>query len=109
MATLDQLKIHVDKAKTEFSKTAKKAEDPKNDLVVRRKLKKVKRLERKVAKITAAEKMATSVGRQSKTALNISSADLTLIWFIPKIGSKFVGPEINVVSKPFFINDFAIS
>ena len=57
MATLDQLKIHVDKAKTEFSKTAKKAEDPKNDLVVRRKLKKVKRLERKVAKITATEKM----------------------------------------------------
>jgi len=57
MATLDQLKIHVDKAKTEFSKTAKKAEDPKNDLVVRRKLKKVKRLERKVAKITATEIM----------------------------------------------------
>jgi len=57
MATLDQLKIHIQKAKAEFSETAKKAENPKNDLVVRRKLKKVKRLERKVAKITATEKM----------------------------------------------------
>ena len=57
MATLDQLKIHIEKAKAEFSEIAKKAEDPKNDLVVRRKLKKVKRLERKVAKITATEKM----------------------------------------------------
>ena len=66
MATLDQLKIHVDKAKTEFSKTAKKAEDPKNDLVVRRKLKKVKRLERKVAKITATEKMAEEKKKPKK-------------------------------------------
>ena len=57
MATLDQLKIHIEKAKAEFSEIAKKAEDPKNDLVVRGKLKKVKRLERKVAKITATEKM----------------------------------------------------
>ena len=57
MATLDQLKIHIQKAKAGFSETAKKAENPKNDLVVRRKLKKVKRLERKVAKITATEKM----------------------------------------------------
>ena len=57
MATLDQLKIHIEKAKAEFSEIAKKAEDPKNDLIVRRKLKKVKRLERKEAKITATEKM----------------------------------------------------
>ena len=57
MATLDQLKIHIEKAKAEFSEIAKKAEDTKNELDVRRKLKKVKRLERKVAKITATEKM----------------------------------------------------
>ena len=57
MATLDQLKIHIKKAKTEFSETAKKSEDPKNDLAARQKLKKVKRLKRKVAKINATEKM----------------------------------------------------
>ena len=57
MATLDQLKIHIQKAKAEFSESAKNAEDSKSYLVVRRKLKKVKRLERKVAKITATEKM----------------------------------------------------
>ena len=57
MATLDQLKIHIEKAKAEFSEIAKKAEDTKNELDVRRKLKKVKRLKRKVAKITATEKM----------------------------------------------------
>ena len=57
MATLDQLKIHIEKAKTAFSEVSKKAEDPKNDLSTRQKLKKIKRLERKVAKITAAEKM----------------------------------------------------
>ena len=57
MATLDQLKMHIEKAKAEFSEIAKKAEDTKNELDVRRKLKKVKRLKRKVAKITATEKM----------------------------------------------------
>jgi hypothetical protein len=57
MATLDQLKAHIKKAKTEFSETAKKAEDPKNDLTARQKLKKVKRLKRKVAKINVAERI----------------------------------------------------
>ena len=57
MATLEQLRIHVEKAKTEFSEATKKVENPKNDLTARQKRKKVKRLERKVAKITAAEKM----------------------------------------------------
>ena len=42
MATLDQLKIHIEKAKTEFSETAKKAENPRNDPLARQKLKKVK-------------------------------------------------------------------
>ena len=66
MATLDQLKIHIEKAKTEFSETAKKAEDPRNDLAARQKLKKVKRLERKVAKITATEKMAEEKKKPKK-------------------------------------------
>ena len=66
MATLDQLKIHIEKAKTEFSETAKKAEDPRNDLAVRQKLKKVKRLERKVAKMTATEKMAEEKKKPKK-------------------------------------------
>ena len=66
MATLDQLKIHIEKAKTEFSETAKKAEDPRNDLAARQKLKKVKRLERKVAKITAKEKMAEEKKKPKK-------------------------------------------
>lgn len=66
MATLDQLKIHIEKAKTEFSETAKKAEDPRNDLAARQKLKKVKRLERKVAKMTATEKMAEEKKKPKK-------------------------------------------
>ena len=66
MAPLDQLKIHIEKAKTEFSETAKKAEDPRNDLAARQKLKKVKRLERKVAKMTATEKMAEEKKKPKK-------------------------------------------
>ena len=66
MATLDQLQIHIEKAKTEFSETAKKAEDPRNDLAARQKLKKVKRLERKVAKMTATEKMAEEKKKPKK-------------------------------------------
>ena len=66
MATLEQLKIHIEKAKTEFSETAKKAEDPRNDLAARQKLKKVKRLERKVAKMTATEKMAEEKKKPKK-------------------------------------------
>jgi len=66
MATLDQLKTHIKKAKIEFSDAVKKAEDPKNDLVSRQKRKKVKRLERKVAKISAIEKMAEEKKKPKK-------------------------------------------
>ena len=66
MATLDQLKTHIEKAKTEFSDAVKKAEDPKNALVSRQKKKKVKRLERKVAKISATEKMAEEKKKPKK-------------------------------------------
>ena len=58
MATLDQLKNHIKKAKIEFSDAVKKADGKKYDLVSRQKKKKVKRLERKAAKITATKKMA---------------------------------------------------
>ena len=66
MATLDQLKTHIEKAKIEFSEAVKKTDDKKNDLVSRQKKKKVKRLERKVAKITATEKMAEEKKKPKK-------------------------------------------
>ena len=58
---------------------------------------------------TAAEKIATSTGRLFKVASSISFAELTLMVLTPLIGSKFVGPEIKVVSKPFVDKDLAIS
>jgi hypothetical protein len=66
MATLDQLKNHIKKAKIEFSDAVKKADGKKYDLVSRQKKKKVKRLERKVAKITATEKMAEEKKKPKK-------------------------------------------
>ena len=66
MATLDQLKTHIEKAKVEFSDAVEKATDKKNDLISRQKRKKVKRLERKVAKITATEKMAEEKKKPKK-------------------------------------------
>ena len=67
MATMDQLKAHIAKAKTEFSDAVKNAADKKNDLVSRQKKKKVKRLERKVAKISATAKMAEEKKKPNKT------------------------------------------
>ena len=66
MATVDQLKAHIEKAKTEYSDAIKKVEDPKNDLTSRKKRKKIKRLERKVAKITATKKMAEEKKKPKK-------------------------------------------
>jgi len=66
MATLEQLKTHIKKARIEFSEATKKAEDKKYDLVSRQKKKKVKRLKRKVAKITATEKMAEQKKKPKK-------------------------------------------
>ena len=74
MATLDQLKTHIAKAKTEFSDAIKKAEDKKNDLTSRQKRKKVKRLERKVAKITATEKMAEEKKKPKKERKSATEA-----------------------------------
>ena len=66
MATLDQLKTHIETAKTEFYDAVKKTDDKKNDLASRQKKKKVKRLERKVAKISATEKMAEEKKKPKK-------------------------------------------
>ena len=44
----------------------KKVEDPRNDPATRQKRKKVKRLERKVAKITATERMAEEKKKPKK-------------------------------------------
>ncbi len=74
MATLDQLKKHIVKAKTEFSDAIKKAEDKKNDLTSREKRKKVKRLERKVAKITATERMAEEKKKPKKERKSAAEA-----------------------------------
>ena len=74
MATMDQLKTHIEKAKIEFSDAIKKAEDKKNDLTSRQKRKKVKRLERKVAKITATEKMAEEKKKPKKERKSATEA-----------------------------------
>ena len=74
MATMDQLKTHIAKAKTEISDSIKNTEDKKNDIVSRQKRKKVKRLERKVAKITAAEKMAEEKKKPKKERKSATEA-----------------------------------
>jgi len=74
MATLDQLKTHIEKAKIEFSDAIKKAEDKKNDLTSRQKRKKVKRLERKLAKITATEQMAEEKKKPKKERKSATKA-----------------------------------
>ena len=71
---MDQLKTHIEKAKTEFSDAIQKAEDKKNDLTSRQKRKKVKRLERKVAKITATEKMAEEKKKPKKERKSATEA-----------------------------------
>jgi hypothetical protein len=66
MVTLDQLKTHIAKAKTEFAEAAKKNDDRRSDPTVRQKLKKIKRLERKVAKLNATAEMAEEKKKPKK-------------------------------------------
>ena len=66
MVTLDQLKTHIEKAKTQFAEATKSNEDPRQDPTVRQKLKKVKRLERKAAKLAATAKMAEEKKKPKK-------------------------------------------
>ncbi len=66
MATAAKLKEHISKAKNELSETSKKADDPKNNLAVRMKKKKLKRLSRKFAGIAYNEKMAEDKKKKKK-------------------------------------------
>ena len=66
MATAAKLKEHIAKAKKELDEESKKAEDTKNDLDVRKKKKKFKRLTRKVASIAYREKMAEDKKKKKK-------------------------------------------
>ena len=66
MATLEKLKVHIDKSKTQLDEAIKKAEDPKKDLGVRKAKKKNKRLARKSAKIIAFNAMAEEKKKPKK-------------------------------------------
>ena len=66
MATAAKLKEHISKAKKELSEASKKADDQKNNLAVRMKKKKLKRLSRKVAGIAYNEKMAEDKKKKKK-------------------------------------------
>ena len=66
MATAAKLKEHIAKAKNELDEASKKAEDPKNNLDVRKKKKKFKRLSRKVASIAYNEKMIEDKKKKKK-------------------------------------------
>ena len=58
---------------------------------------------------TAAENIATSAGKLFCVSLNICSAVSTFIKFISLSAFKLVGPDISVVSNPFFDSDLANS
>ena len=66
MVTLDQLQTHIGKARSKFSEEKNKAEGSRSDPTTRLKLKKVKRLERKAAKLTATAKMAEEKKKPKK-------------------------------------------
>lgn len=66
MATLDQLKTHIVKAKTQSAEAVKKSETPKADPAVKQTLKKVKRLQRKSAKIIATAAMVEEKKKPKK-------------------------------------------
>ncbi|MGP0566522.1 MULTISPECIES: hypothetical protein [unclassified Nitrospina] len=66
MATKEQLKGHIDKAKSAKEEAKKKAGDNKYDSNLRQSKKKFKRLTRKVAKIDYREKMLAEKGKKKK-------------------------------------------
>lgn len=67
MATKEQLKGHIEKAKTKKDEAVKKAGDNKYDTDLRASKKKVKRLTRKSAKIDYKEKMLAEKGKKKKS------------------------------------------
>lgn len=68
MATKEQLKGHIEKAKTKKQEVQKKAVDNKYDPELRRAKKKVKRLTRKTAKIEYKEKKLEEKRKKKKEA-----------------------------------------
>ena len=66
MATKEKLKTHLDKAKEQLKEISKKSGNAKQNPDVRKKKKKVKRLARKVAKITYMEKKLAEKGSKVK-------------------------------------------
>ncbi len=66
MATLESLKTHITKAKKNLQEEVKKTDDPRNNLDVRARRKKVKRLTRKSNKITATALMAEEKKKPKK-------------------------------------------
>ena len=66
MATLEQLKGHIEKARTQTDEAAKKAGDNKYDANLRKTKKKFKRLSRKAGKIVYMEKMKVEKSKKKK-------------------------------------------
>ena len=66
MATLEQLKTHISKTKTQLDEARKKAGDAKYDPEVRKAQKKYKRLTRKAGKIVYMEKKKEEKAKKKK-------------------------------------------
>ena len=66
MATLEQLKGHIDKTKSQVDEAVKSAGDNKYDANVRNTKKKFKRLSRKAGKIVYMEKMKAEKSKKKK-------------------------------------------
>jgi hypothetical protein len=66
MATIESLTAHITKAKKNLQAEITKIDDPKNNLDVRGRRKKVKRLTRKSSKLTATAKMAEEKKKPKK-------------------------------------------
>jgi hypothetical protein len=66
MATIESLTAHITKAKKNLQAEITKTDDPKYNLDVRARRKKVKRLTRKSSKLTATAKMAEEKKKPKK-------------------------------------------
>lgn len=66
MATIESLTAHITKAKKNLQAEITKTDDPKYNLDVRERRKKVKRLTRKSSKLTATVKMAEEKKKPKK-------------------------------------------
>ena len=66
MATLEQLKGHIEKTKSQVDEAAKKAGENKYDTALRKSKKKFKRLSRKAGKIVYMEKKKEEKAKKKK-------------------------------------------